>query len=177
MKNIIVYLIGTVFLLVQYPFFSGKLAFFLLLFVLLVYFVSVKRTKLILLLPGIVGVFGSVLYFLDYEWMKVLFTSSINKRVIIFQTALRASIDNIPFGIGNVNIKNALKPYFVESGNIDLSGLGTHNTFLSFFLRFGIVGILYILAYYLFLTKCTFKKTHRLFKYVVIIVIVSSFTE
>lgn len=70
-------------------------------------------------------------------------------RVSVWKSAWELSVKNLPFGVGAADSKPELNKYFAETNQKFLAKyeFPTHNQFLDFLLKFGILGPLVVLLY------------------------------
>lgn len=70
-------------------------------------------------------------------------------RVSVWKSAWELSVKNLPFGVGASDSKPELNKYFAETNQHFLAKyeFPTHNQFLDFLLKFGILGPLVVLLY------------------------------
>ncbi len=173
------YTLTTVYILLNFSFMAGKISFLFLLISVGVYVVINEKQKRRVFL--IVGSFLCIVLlpvlFLDLNWIQSLFSSAMERRGQIFKVAYIASLENLPFGIGTSDIKNELESYYIRFNFKDLMGLGTHNTFLAFTLRYGIIGALAYLGYLFYSSKIAVKTKNTLLLSLLVILFLSSLTE
>lgn len=76
-------------------------------------------------------------------------------RVTIWQSTIEVAKKNIITGYGSANAKNALFNYYKESNQKFLSKyeFPVHNQFLDYLLRFGIIGIIALLFYFIYIFR------------------------
>lgn len=167
-----------IYLLLNFSLMAGKISF-LLLFVSIILYVMIRgkqKRKTILLMFVLLAAFLPIM-FLDINWINQLFLSSIEDRFKIFKTAYIASLENLPFGIGTSDIKNVLEGYYIKLDFEEQLGLGTHNTFLSFVLRFGFLGVIVYVGYFFYSIRIA-TKTKNIFSLILLaILFLSSLTE
>ncbi|MFC4748680.1 O-antigen ligase family protein [Flavobacterium branchiicola] len=84
---------------------------------------------------------------IDHPEIKVY--NSLVTRVSIWKSAWELSVKNLPFGVGAADSKPELNKYFAETNQYFLAKykLPTHNQFLDFLLKFGILGPIVALFY------------------------------
>lgn len=84
---------------------------------------------------------------IDHPEVKVF--NSLVTRVSIWKSAWELSLKNLPFGVGASDGKNELNKYYKETNQKFLAKyeFPTHNQFLDFLLKFGILGPLVVLFY------------------------------
>jgi hypothetical protein len=167
-----------IYLLLNFSLMAGKISF-LLLFVSIFLYVGVRRKqkKKTILLTFVLSAAFLPILFLDINWIKLLLLSSIEDRFKIFKTAYIASLENLPFGVGTSDIKNVLESYYIRFDFEEQLGLGTHNTFLSFVLRFGFLGVIVYVGYFFYSIKIA-SKTKNIFSLILLtILFLSSLTE
>lgn len=84
---------------------------------------------------------------IDHPEVKVF--NSLVTRVSIWKSAWELSLKNLPFGVGASDGKNELNKYYAATNQKFLAKyeFPTHNQFLDFLLKFGILGPLVVLFY------------------------------
>ncbi|UWY29266.1 O-antigen ligase family protein [Flavobacterium sp. TR2] len=84
---------------------------------------------------------------IDHPEVKVF--NSLVTRVSIWKSAWELSLKNLPFGVGASDGKNELNRYYAATNQKFLAKyeFPTHNQFLDFLLKFGILGPLVVLFY------------------------------
>lgn len=84
---------------------------------------------------------------IDHPEVKVF--NSLVTRVSIWKSAWELSLKNLPFGVGASDGKNELNKYYAATNQQFLAKyeFPTHNQFLDFLLKFGILGPLVVLFY------------------------------
>lgn len=84
---------------------------------------------------------------IDHPEVKVF--NSLVTRVSIWKSAWELSLKNLPFGVGASDGKNELNKYYAATNQKFLTKyeFPTHNQFLDFLLKFGILGPLVVLFY------------------------------
>jgi len=84
---------------------------------------------------------------IDHPEVKVF--NSLVTRVSIWKSAWELSLKNLPFGVGASDGKTELNKYYKETNQKFLAKyeFPTHNQFLDFLLKFGILGPLVVLFY------------------------------
>ncbi|MGL2992926.1 O-antigen ligase family protein [Flavobacterium sp. TSSA_36] len=84
---------------------------------------------------------------IDHPEIKVF--NSLVTRVSIWKSAWELSLQHLPFGVGSSDGKPALVKYFKQTHQHFLAkyAFPTHNQFLDFLLKFGILGPLVVLLY------------------------------
>ncbi|WP_237421286.1 O-antigen ligase [Flavobacterium sp. HBTb2-11-1] len=84
---------------------------------------------------------------IDHPEVKVF--NSLVTRVSIWKSAWELSVKNLPFGVGASDGKNELNKYYAATNQKFLAKyeFPTHNQFLDFLLKFGILGPLVVLFY------------------------------
>jgi hypothetical protein len=94
---------------------------------------------------------------------QIVVFNSLVTRVSIWKSAWELSIKNLPFGVGSSDGKPELVKYFKKTNQKFLAKyeFPTHNQYIDFLLKFGILGILVVMVYiatigYIgYKTKCT----------------------
>lgn len=86
---------------------------------------------------------------IDHPEIKVF--NSLVTRVSVWKSAWELSVKNLPFGVGASDGKPELNKYFAETNQHFLAKyeFPTHNQFLDFLLKFGILGPIVALSYML----------------------------
>lgn len=84
---------------------------------------------------------------IDHPEVKVF--NSLVTRVSIWKSAWELSVKNLPFGVGASDGKPELNKYYAETNQKFLAKyeFPTHNQFLDFLLKFGILGPLVVILY------------------------------
>ncbi|WP_243653113.1 O-antigen ligase family protein [Flavobacterium sp. 90] len=84
---------------------------------------------------------------IDHPEIKVF--NSLVTRVSIWKSAWELSVKNLPFGVGASDGKPELNKYYAETNQKFLAKyeFPTHNQFLDFLLKFGILGPLVVILY------------------------------
>jgi O-antigen ligase len=84
---------------------------------------------------------------IDHPEIKVF--NSLVTRVSIWKSAWELSLQHLPFGVGSSDGKPALVKYFKQTHQHFLAeyAFPTHNQFLDFLLKFGVLGPLVVLLY------------------------------
>jgi hypothetical protein len=117
------------------------------------------------------------IYKVAYEYAEYKASGNVsNKSVVQRYELIKASIllikKNFVFGVGNGDIKNAFKEQLTEmKSNIKDKGLRAHNQFLTFFIAFGIFGLLLFLFYLIF--PMLYLNKNKSYFYVVFLIILS----
>ncbi len=90
---------------------------------------------------------------IDHPEIKVF--NSLVTRVSIWKSAWELSLKNLPFGVGASDGKPELNKYYKETNQKFLAKyeFPTHNQFLDFLLKFGVLGPL-VVAFYIFTIGC-----------------------
>ncbi|MBL0684667.1 O-antigen ligase family protein [Aquimarina mytili] len=158
---------------------AGKISFLFLLISVGVYVLinEKRKRRIFFIVVSFLCIVLLPVLFLDFNWVQSIFSSAMERRGQIFKVAYVASLENLPFGIGTSDIKNELENYYIRYDFKDLIGLSTHNTFLSFTLRFGIMGALAYFGYLLYSVKIAVKTKNPLLPSLLVILFLSSLTE
>ncbi|MNF79262.1 O-Antigen ligase [compost metagenome] len=84
---------------------------------------------------------------IDHPEIKVF--NSLVTRVSIWKSAWELSVQNLPFGVGAADGKSELNKYYAATNQQFLAKyeFPTHNQFLDFLLKFGILGPLVVILY------------------------------
>lgn len=85
----------------------------------------------------------------DIKDPQIVVFNALVTRVSIWKSALELSIKNLPFGVGSSDGKPELVKYFKNTNQVFLAKyeFPTHNQYLDFLLKYGILGLLFILVY------------------------------
>ncbi|KOS07096.1 hypothetical protein AM493_14415 [Flavobacterium akiainvivens] len=83
-------------------------------------------------------------------------------RLSIWKSALNVASENLPFGTGSSDGKPKLMEYYLKTGQYFLHEyhMPVHNQYLDFFMRFGIIGAIAVLAHILLPGFIGFKLKH-----------------
>ena len=102
--------------------------------------------------------------------------STIRQRLEYWKTGIQLIKENFLFGVGSGDIKDEYKKKYIENNTLLLkeNRLEAHNTFLTFFITFGVVGFIYLL-YFLSTTISKFYKSFDFLGLSFILIITSSF--
>jgi hypothetical protein len=102
--------------------------------------------------------------------------STILQRLEYWKIGLKLIQENFWFGVGTGDIKDEYKKKYQETNSLLLpeNRLEAHNTFLTFFITFGIIGFLYFI-YFLFFSVREFYKIKDFLGLTFILILTSSF--
>lgn len=127
--------------------------------------------------------FKSRIYKIAYEFAEYKISGNVSNKSVVQRYELsKASVllikKNFVFGIGNGDIKNAFKNQLIEmKSDLQNKGLRAHNQFLTFFISFGVFGLLLFILYLIF--PMLYLNKHKSYFYVIFILILccSMFAE
>lgn len=85
----------------------------------------------------------------EIDHPEIVVYSSLVTRLSIWKSCWELSVKNLPFGVGSSDGKNSLVKYFKDTNQVFLAKyeFPTHNQYLDFLLRFGVLGVIVILLY------------------------------
>ena len=105
--------------------------------------------------------------------------STIRQRLEYWQTGIQLIKENFIFGVGTGDIKVEYKKKYEQNNSLLLpeNRLEAHNTFLTFFITFGIIGFIYLLYFVAFTISSSFKSLNFLCFTFLFVITSSFFTE
>ncbi len=161
-KNVIILLLLLV-LVAFLVFFKSKAAFAIFFLVLAYHVISKIKRSLFKNLFVLVAISAIIIVF--NNWFLELYLRALDFRVRIWDEAAKVISQNIIFGHGASNEYLQLNIAHFLEGDYDFldSNYNAHNQYLSFLIRFGLVGLLLVLATYVVAftkIKISFKKEY-----------------
>ena len=105
--------------------------------------------------------------------------NSLVTRVSIWKSAWELSVKNLPFGVGSSDGKTELIKYFKKTDQKFLSKyeFPTHNQYLDFLLKFGILGLLVILLYIFTIGYLGYKTQNPIIIFFFLLFFTSNITD
>ena len=162
--------------LFNFPLIASKVSFVTIVVAVMAYFVFKKsfhyKRFLLLILPLVLVVSG--MFILSNDWTEKLLLRSINERLILWKVSIEVIRDNFWFGVGTGDVLDVLNTKYTNPDHHDYY---SHNSFLLFFVRLGVLGVFSFLFYHFFLFKKAIKNNNILLFVLVIIALLSSLTE
>jgi O-antigen ligase len=115
----------------------------------------------------------------EIDHPEIAVYSSFVTRVSIWKSAWELSLKNLPFGVGASDGKPELVKYFKETNQIFLAEyeFPTHNQFLDFLLKFGIVGPIVALSYIGFIAYLGIKTKNAVIIAFFLLFFISNLTD
>lgn len=95
---------------------------------------------------------------------QIVVFNSLVTRVSIWKSAIELSIKNLPFGVGSSDSKTELVKYYKKTNQRFLAKyeFPTHNQYIDFLLKYGILGLLVVLLYILTIGYVGFKTKNSI---------------
>lgn len=105
--------------------------------------------------------------------------SALVTRLSIWKTAWETSRKNLYFGVGTVKSKNSLTQAYIDSGQKFLAKykFQTHNQYLDFLLKFGILGLLGVIVYIFYIFWLSYKIQSSLALFFFVLFFTSNLTD
>ncbi|MFS4483527.1 O-antigen ligase family protein [Hyunsoonleella sp. 2307UL5-6] len=161
--------------IINFPLLASKISLFVLFFSLMSFTLFNnkfhKKTLSTLFLFSLVLVFIGFIIFND--WVKILFERSIGERLYLWSIAIEEIKNNYIIGVGTGDVLDTLN----ETYSMEYKDYYPHNSSFVFFLRFGVIGLFTLIAFYFILIKKAIKHDNSLLFTFTLIVFISSLTE